>query len=94
MVGSADYILTLWNTEISRNPLTETLSRPLAAQLEDYQKTTLLIGVVVLLLHLLAFLASVVLSFVDVQISLEFNYDNSSTATSWTAFALSDSVFR
>jgi hypothetical protein len=87
-------VLTLWNSHTSRNPLLENLSKDVALKLEDYQKTTLFIGIFVLLLHFLCFLVTILISFIDVQISLKFGFvDLPDSQQSWTTFALNDSTF-
>jgi hypothetical protein len=73
----------------------ENLSKDIATKLDDYQKTTLFLGCCVLLLHVITFIVTVILSFYDVQIYLRFGFDpKSSDHTDWVSFALSDSVFR
>jgi hypothetical protein len=75
----------------------ENLSKDVAVQIEDYQKTTLFVGIFVLILHLLAFLVTVIVSFIDVQIALQFGYlklaDTLKETTTWTAYALNDATF-
>ena len=91
MVGSVDYILAVWNLHSTVNPLGESVGKTSNNQREDYHKTSLFIGIIVLLLHTLSFLASIIISFYEVQISLRFNYQNTST---WTELALQDSTYR
>jgi hypothetical protein len=88
-----DYALTLWAAQVIRNPLLDNLSKDVAAKIEDYQKTTLFIGIIVLLLHFIAFISSIVISFYDVQIFLKYGFvEPSSTIVSalpaWTKYAL------
>lgn len=95
MIGSIDYVKTVWNGNAPSNPFTEHLSKDIARKLEDYQKTTLFIGIIVLILHFITFVVSVVISFYDVQISLQFNYEkNDNPHSTWTSYALSDTTYR
>jgi hypothetical protein len=73
----------------------ENLSKDIATNLDDYQKTTLFLGVCVVILHFITFAVTVIVSFYDVQISLKFGFDPENTAyTDWISYALSDASFR
>lgn len=93
MVGSIDYIYDLLDLYSPKNPFYEDITTDIATKLEEYQKKTFVLGIATIVLYTLAYMVSLYISFMDVEIYLRDNYNPSTDGSSWTAFALNDAAF-
>lgn len=94
LLGMVDHVLTTWNHISSPNPLADGLSTNLAVKINDYQRTSMLLGIILTALYVICFLSTVIMSPFDVLVYIKNNDGSSSTSTSdWADVAIDDEKF-
>lgn len=94
LLGMVDHVLTTWNHISSPNPLADGLSTNLAVKINDYQRTSMLLGIILTALYVICFLSTVIMSPFDVLVYIKNDDGSSSTSTSnWADVAVDDEKF-
>lgn len=92
LVGSADYLLTLFSANQTRYSLIEYLSANIAAKYVDFHKITLTTCMAIVICYIIAFIITLIMSRFDVDVYMKYNLSSIATE-SWMDQALADSTF-
>lgn len=91
LVGSIDYLITCFDFYSSTNPFSQDIGANMINSLEDYQKVSVIAGLLVLLLHGITFFCVMLMSSFDVQVFLK---DAKATlGNQWVITAMENSDF-
>ncbi len=92
LVGSLDYLISSVDLYSPRNPFSHDAGVSMIHVFEDYQKFSIAMGILVLILHSISFICAMLMSSFDVQVYLKDN--KSSFGNEWIVQAMQTSSFK
>ncbi|RYH29660.1 hypothetical protein EON65_07745 [archaeon] len=92
LVGSVDYLLTLFSANQTRYSLIEYLSANIAAKYVDFHKITFTTCMAIVICYIIAYIVTLIMSRFDVDVYMKYNF-TSTAISSWADQALADSTF-
>lgn len=94
LVGAIDHVITTWNNIVAPNPIMEHVSSALVLKFNDYQKTSITWGVIIIIVYLLCFFSTIIMAPFDVLLFIKNGYAPSSAEyADWSVAVKSDSRF-